>query len=198
MALASLEEISAALEAVLPPTPSRVAVIGTRLLDEPGRERCAAVGSWLASRGHAVVSGASAGADLAFMGGASSGGGRVVAVLPWASYNAALIPPGCDRLVFDPARHPGWVMLAAAHHPAWDARRRDGSPVLSRGARALQARNTGILIGEEPQDRVALVVAHPSQRRTGGTEQGIRLAGALGIPQLLIGATESEEPPTLF
>lgn len=160
----------------------RIAAIGTRRLSDSGTALCGQVGAWAAKRELVVVSGAAEGSDLAFMTGARNAGGRVVAVLPWASYNAGLLPAGVERIVFDPERHPGWIMLAAAHHPAWDARRADGRPVLSRGMRALHARNTGILLGESPEDRVGLVVAHQAPNRRGGTEQGLRLATALGIP----------------
>lgn len=177
-------DLIAELECLLPTT-SRVAAIGTRDLDDAGRLVCEQVGRWCARSGHILVSGSADGSDLAFMAAARSAGGRVVAMLPWASYNAEKIPEGCERVVFDAGRHPDWVMLAAAHHPAWDAVRRDGRPVLSRGTKALHARNTGILLGEAPDERVAVVVAVPRHDRRGGTEQGLRLAEALGIPVLL-------------
>lgn len=151
----------------------RVACIGSRRLSAGQVERCRQTGARLAERGALVVSGGAEGADLSFVEGALEAGGRALCVLPWASYNSALIPAGCERLVFNPAVHQRWLALARQQHPVWDR--------LSQGARRLHARNTGILLGEAPDERVSAVVAQRAADRRGGTEQGLRLARVLDI-----------------
>lgn len=151
----------------------RIACIGSRRLSAEQAERCRQVGARLAGLGALVVSGGAEGADLAFVEGALEAGGKALCVLPWSSYNAALIPDGCERLVFNPAVHQDWLEMAREQHPAWGR--------LSQGARRLHARNSGILVGEAPSQRVSAVIAQRAADRRGGTEQGLRLARALGV-----------------
>ena len=157
-----------------PETPSRIACIGSRRLTQPELDQCFQIGYQAAQLGHTVVSGLADGADQAFMFGASEGGGRVVAVLPWGSYNRNRAREGWEIVVYDPKLHARWWKYAKLMHPAWDR--------CSPGAQSLHARNTGILLGTSPSERVALVIAYPSANRTGGTEQGMRLACAQDIP----------------
>jgi len=166
---------------MIPDIPSRIACIGSRRLSKAELDRCHAIGAWLAHNGHTVISGAAEGADLAFMRGASAVGGKVIAFLPWKKYNELELDPSWQRIVYDTNRrqHKRWRDVAKLIHPAWDA--------CSGGAKAMHARNTGILLGEEPKETVALVIAMPPSdykdlMSPGGTSQGIRLATARNIP----------------
>lgn len=153
----------------------RVAAVGPREIPERIGAECMALGAALARAGHVVISGGASGADRAFIAGAAqvdTASAEVVA--PWEAHNRAEHPVGVRRRVYAPRRHGRWAQLAALVHPAWDA--------CSAGARALHARNSGILLGEEATDTAALVVAVVRRRRTGGTEQTLRAAAHLGIP----------------
>lgn len=177
----SLPPFPDALAAQLAAHPgARVATIGTRRPTDGQRAACAEAGRQLAQAGAVVVSGGALGADQVFAQAARAAGGRVVCVVPWASYERDARPPGAEVIVFDPDRHAHWLELAAAHHPAWGR--------CSQGARRLHARNSGILIGEHDTDRVIGVIAAPAADRRGGTEQGIRLAKSLEIPVFFVAA----------
>lgn len=155
--------------------PCRVAAVGPREIPEGIGAECVALGAALARAGHVVISGGASGADRAFIAGAAQVAvANAEIVAPWEAHNRADHPVGVCRRVYAPQRHGRWLDLAAAVHPAWD--------VCSAGARALHARNSGILLGEETADIAALVVAVVRRRRTGGTEQTLRAAAHLGIP----------------
>lgn len=182
----------------LPPVHGRVAVIGTRRVTRTDADRCRAVGVALAHQGVRVVSGGAPGADQAFAEGVASVDPHLLeVVLPWEGFHRADHPDGARLVVYDPELHPGWAHHAAAAHPAWDIARSDGRPVLSPAMKRLHARNTGILLGSGPGQTACLVIACVAPGRTGGTEQGIRLAEQLEVPIVLLG----EGPPaplTLF
>lgn len=149
----------------------RVACIGTRRLNDEQKEFCFNWGKTLAELGFVVASGGAEGADLAFMNGALSVGGRVVCYLPWFTYNEsepALKHLNTKKVVYTYDEYPIWATLAREVHPAWYR--------LSNGAKLLHARNSGIILDSLE------VHAFPSPDRKGGTEQGIRLAKHLNIP----------------
>jgi hypothetical protein len=137
--------------------------------------KCFNMGQRLAQEGHTVVSGGCLGADLEFMRGAVSEGGKVVAVLPWASYNRNLVDElDCSVIVFDKEKHANWVQLAKALHPSW--------PQLGNNGKKFHARNVGIVLGEGLDEVVDGIFAYPASDRRGGTEQSFRMAEFLGIP----------------
>ena len=148
-----------------------IAIIGTREPDanQAGlasglAEVLSVVHNWRISTGGAF------GVDLAAMQGTAPG--YLTVVLPWESYNLGIIPAHANRLVFNPRIHSKWADSVNQFHPAPDR--------LTRGARALHARNYGIVDGAN------IVVAMPDESGGGGTGQGIRVAKSLGIPVIQI------------
>ncbi|MAH47688.1 hypothetical protein CMI37_17845 [Candidatus Pacearchaeota archaeon] len=121
--------------------------------------------------GFTLRSGAAPGADAAFEAGVSSN--RKEIFLPWRGFQgstSSFYPP--SREAYD---------LAMRHHPNWWAMRR--------GGRALQARNSHQVLGQNLNSPVLFVVAwtpdgaeEQTTRQTGGTGQAIRIAAARGIP----------------
>jgi hypothetical protein len=115
------------------------------------------------------------GADQAFAEGAIEAGGSVYLYLPWASYEDGWVRWAKVRgaLTFVLRSDDAEAWDSVRHHPAAER--------LSRGARALHARNFCILRG------VRWVAAYPVVDRyghRGGTGQGILLAERQGIPVL--------------
>lgn len=137
----------------------------------------------LAQKGWVLRSGAADGADTAFEVGAKQWG-DIELYLPWQSFNqfrrykGKVIPPAKSRLAYP--THAA-LELAAKYHPAWNQ--------LSRGPRALHARNCHQILGPELNDPVRFVLCwtpdgcidNPT-KETGGTGQAIRLANAHNIP----------------
>lgn len=142
-----------------------VAIIGTRKPDENQELAAFELARRLNSAGIRTRTGAAFGVDNACMRGSVPS--MLSVVLPWASYNREIVPAGCERIVFDPRVHDHWNKSVDKYHPKPSA--------LTRGARALHARNFGII---EP---CVAVVAMPDENGGGGTAQGIRIAKDLGI-----------------
>lgn len=70
--------------------------------------------------------------------------------------------------------HPDWYVHAEQFHPAWER--------CTRTARALHARNSPIVLGENLDDPVNFVVCWtPDGKASGGTGQALRIAAAHGI-----------------
>jgi hypothetical protein len=115
------------------------------------------------------------GADQAF----ERGAGRQAEVyLPWPMFEyaadiyAASVMDRPTRAAYD---------LAAQHHPVWDS--------LSRGARALHARNCHQILGRDLQTPVRFVLCW--HRGRGGTMQAVRLATARQIPVFNLAESET-------
>lgn len=158
------------------PCPIRAAFIGTRRLEEVSDLAHAvyldavelAVG-----KGEIVRTGAAPGADQIAAMRSLRLGGRVELVLPWHNYEEKWVTEVCEEfftrvelIVYDYEKHIDWRESVKAYHPApW---------ALKPYAWKLHARNYGII---EPCE---YVVALPGPDRKGGTEQGIRIAKALG------------------
>lgn len=151
---------------------ARVAVIGSRRLSDDDRALVRRTARELVRSGHVLYSGGADGADTLFASAALAAGGQVVCVIPWRSYRPGA-PEGATRILYQPEIHTRWTELAEAAHPVWGR--------LSRGTKALHARNSGILLAgaDEPVD---CVITMRAADRRGGTEQGLRIAALLEIP----------------
>lgn len=157
---------------VLEERPRKIfAIIGTRQPDHNQAECAKHLAFAIAVLGrHTVRTGAAYGIDQRAMEGTH--GTNLEVFLPWSTYNRDIVPCRARVIVYDPERHKAWGDSVRTYHPAWRH--------LSHSAFALHARNYGIICGES-ESRVAAVVAFPGKSR-GGTEQGIRIARAYGIP----------------
>jgi hypothetical protein len=144
-----------------------VAIIGTRKPSEKMSNRITQVAAFLVKRGIHVRTGGAVGIDEdAMLGAASVDSSKLHIFLPWADYNKELIPAGSNLYLYNEKTCPSWNQSVDKFHPA---------PVnLSNGARALHARNYGIIMFPEPVD---IVIAVPrSIHDEGGTGQGMRIA----------------------
>jgi len=129
----------------------------------------------LARLGYILRSGAAAGADSAFEAGAVSAGGRTEIWLPWRGFN-----DHADTGFFPGDQH---FTKAQTLHPAWEH--------LTRGPRALHARNVGQVLGTDLAQPVQFVLcwtpdgcesAATRSRTTGGTATAVVLASSINIP----------------
>lgn len=129
----------------------------------------------LAKLGYTLRSGAAGGADTAFEFGAQKGAGKTEIWLPWIGFNKH-----ADTGFYPSQKH---FELAATVHPAWQS--------LSRGARALHARNAGQILGCDLATPVDFVICwtpdgcsdEPGRSvKTGGTGTAIVLADRHNIP----------------
>ena len=126
--------------------------------------------NWTLRSGHAP------GMDQAF----ECGAGRNAEIyLPWPTFEQSE-PLSADVIVDRPSD--AAYELAAQHHPHWAA--------LTRGGRALQARNCHQVLGRDLASPAAFVLCWTSDgsldgrgRGAGGTGQALRLAAALGVPR---------------
>jgi DNA recombination-mediator protein A len=144
-----------------------VAIIGTRN-PTPWQRDCAYhLAQQLSQKGIRIRTGAAYGVDEAAMYGSLIN--MLDVYLPWASYNAGIIPVGCNITVYNKWEHTTWTESVAKYHPA---------PERLGGATNLHARNYGIIADPIP---VHMVIAFPTTRDSGGTGQGIRIANGLGL-----------------
>lgn len=129
----------------------------------------------LALNGYCLRSGAAPGADKAFEDGCTAFGGAAEIWLPWKGFQEH-----ADTGLYPSKQH---FELATTIHPAWDK--------LSRGAKALMARNTGQILGKDLQTPVEFVVCwtpdgcdseEKRSAKTGGTGAAIALACRHSIP----------------
>jgi hypothetical protein len=115
---------------------------------------------WTLRTGHAP------GADQHFERGARA---DAQVYLPWPDYEYHV--PVLAAEVMDGPTSAGYN-IAARYHPAWER--------CSRGARALHARNTHIILGRDCDEPVDFVVYF--SHGIGGTEQALRVARAYDVP----------------
>lgn len=130
----------------------------------------------LADMGWVLRSGHAPGADQMFEAWAA---GRAEIYLPWPTFEPQVPVAGAcyDRPTGAAYR------LAAEHHPAWEK--------LTRGAKALHARNSHQVLGRDLQTPVSFVLAWSNGNLfAGGTAQTVRIAQAHGIPCLHLGDGE--------
>lgn len=149
--------------------------IGSRETPPDMIKRMASIARRLAELGFVLRSGAADGADSAFEMGCDSVNGAKEIWLPWSGFNhhsdTGFLPAGPH---FD---------TASCLHPAWEK--------LSRGPRALHARNVGQVLGKDLNSPVSFVIAWTQDgcetestrtHKTGGTGTAIALASRRGIP----------------
>lgn len=155
------------------PGPRLYAGIGSRETPPEVLAKMEALASDLAGQGFVLRSGAAAGADAAFELGCDRARGAKDIWLPWRGFN------GHESGSFPGEAH---FESAAVLHPAWVR--------LSRGARALHARNVGQVLGADLQTPVEFVLCwtpdgcesrEKRSARTGGTGTAIALADERGI-----------------
>jgi hypothetical protein len=138
--------------------------IGSRKTPPEVLRAMTSIARTLDAAGYILRSGAAEGADSAFEAGADPK--RKEIWLPWHGFNMHTSPllPSPEAFV-----------LAAEVHPAWTR--------LSRGARALHARNGCQILGADLRTPVDFVVCWtPEGDGSGGTGQALRLAVRNGIP----------------
>jgi NAD(P)-dependent dehydrogenase (short-subunit alcohol dehydrogenase family) len=160
---------------------SRFAAIGTRRfgeIPEASRERYLQAVESFAEAGWELITGAAEGADQEAAERALKAGGSAWFLLPVKSFQRAWLfklrndyPLRVRAHVFDPDLHREWAESVEKYHPRPDR--------LSEFARAAMARNYGLI----DLSLLTLALRHPS--KTGGTEQGIRLARALKKPLII-------------
>jgi hypothetical protein len=151
------------------------AMIGSREATQQQQDRMYNIARRLVKYGHEVSTGGASNIDEAAMNGAASiDPSKLHVFLPWQGYTdkvGAPIPNGANTYMFSEATCPNWNASVDKYHP---------NPVgLTRGPRALHARNFGILMYPEP---VAACIAVPKTlTNLGGTGQGMRIAVGEGI-----------------
>lgn len=149
------------------------AIIGTRNPTEKQFERVRKLSRFLVKRGHHIRTGGAKGVDEAAMVGAASvDASKLHVFLPWDGYNKEIIPEGANLYLYEEDSCPNWHASVDRYHP--------NAKNLTRGPRALHARNYGIVMFPDP---VEAVIALPkSVADEGGTGQGMRIALGENVP----------------
>jgi hypothetical protein len=151
-----------------------VSVFGTRNPGGTAAEVVSRLASFISRLGYTIRTGGADGVDTAAMRGTV---GRLELMLPWATYNEALIGKIADSnqdlhvTVYNAMRHPLWTKSVFDLHPK--------GKTLPRGPFALHARNYGIVDGSRLGLAFPNYIGNPNG---GGTSQGIRVAKALNVP----------------
>ncbi|RKQ90516.1 hypothetical protein C8N24_0321 [Solirubrobacter pauli] len=137
--------------------------------------------------GWTLRSGGAGGADETFEDAATDAGGSVECFHPWPGFRAheraRQIRPTLERPTA------AALAVAADAHPAWSR--------LSRGARALHARNAHQILGADLHTPSDVIVCWTpdgsldgSSRESGGTGQALRIAARHGVPVLNLARPE--------
>jgi hypothetical protein len=114
-------------------------------------------------------SGCAPGADSAFEEGALAVAGKTELFLPWPGFEGR-----SEDMVALTRPSAAAYEVSEKHHPAWEK--------LSRGARALQARNAHQVLGADLKSPVKFVLCWTKDaKRRGGTGQALRIAEAMRI-----------------
>lgn len=152
----------------------RVAIIGSRELDDKSLERLTKIAEEFVRAGWEVSTGCADGADYAAMVGARNVDPTKLNIyLPWDTYNKEYHRDTDNTVVYDAKKHKDWTESVHDYHPA--------STGMKQGAFKLHARNYGIVHDCE------LVIANPVKiGQRSGTDQGIRVAKGLSIPCYVI------------
>lgn len=160
--------------------PSAYAGIGSRSTPDDVLELMMRLAAWLGGRGWTLRSGGAEGADTAFYTGTGTLWGSSASAaeifLPWPGFNGLSSPYSTPTL----EAH----RIAERYHPSWHQ--------LTRGSRALHARNAHQVLGANLRMSSAFVVCWTPDAvdgverltsfRTGGTGQAIRIATGYGVP----------------
>lgn len=141
------------------------------------------IASYLEACGFVLRSGGADGADTAFESGVQDPHHKEI-FIPWDGFNGR---QASETGVYTQAREDAELAekYAANAHPAWYAKRSDGTDVLSRGARRLHMRNVSQVLGFHLQYPIkfAIIWAEESNGNPkGGTGQAVRICQAIGIP----------------
>jgi hypothetical protein len=139
--------------------------IGSRQTPQDILSRMKELAELLGNRGYVLRTGGASGADTAFYEGSLRANGGCQMMLPWKGFNGHskgwLPSPACYE-------------LAKQHHPNWDK--------LTRGGRALHARNCQQILGPNLNDPVKFVVGWTDDGKgSGGTGQAYRVAKSMNI-----------------
>jgi hypothetical protein len=172
-------------------TPLVYAGIGSREVPPCQVARMERLAQVLAQHGWTLRTGLARGSDQAFYRGATAGRGPVELYLPWATFErSARAQGGQDTVVDCPSAEA--YRIAQRFHPEWER--------LSRGVRALHARNSHEVLGQDLTTPAGLVICWTrngsrdgSAQGTGGTGQALRVAAAHGVPVLNIALGDDVE-----
>lgn len=146
-----------------------VTIIGTRNPTENQKKQCKYIIKTILKNGYGIITGGAKGIDQIAMQEVNKVNPELLCVvLPWENYERDNIVQGNKIIVYNPSKHKEWTKSVYKYHPKPE--------YLTKGTIRLHARNYGIVINSVE------VIAFPNTTRKGGTEQGIRIAQALGKP----------------
>lgn len=169
--------------------------VGSRSTPPDQMRRLRDLAAMLAREGYELRSGGADGADTACEEGCDLAGGAKSIWLPWPGFQNRW--PNPARRTFLPA--PGAFEIAAQIHPRW--------PMLTRGARALHARNAHQVLGHGLHDPSAFTLCWTADgaqteaevnSKTGGTGTAIRLAAQRGVPVFNLAREGAEDALVAF
>lgn len=137
------------------------------------------IGRQLSEQGWLLRSGNARGADQAFQKGTIGINSREIH-LPWDGYNYGRIE---NPSFLVPVPSPEMLDIAARHHPMWDVKRRDGTPILTDEMKMFMIRNVTIIRGADLNTPAAMVICWtPAAAITGGTGHALKVAQEADIP----------------
>lgn len=154
------------------------------------------VGQKLASEGWCLRSGGAEGADTAFEEGWWANrmtkdvcytSNDYECYIPWSGFNGHTLVSHDAKCINPSGKFASQAeQVAARMHPAWDAVRQDGTPVLSPAAKKLHTRNVFQIMGKDLNTPSRFVVAYAKTDKhgtpKGGTATAIALAKKMEIP----------------
>lgn len=159
--------------------------------------------------GWTLRSGGAEGADQAFEEGwwlshmekdiADGAEPRAEIYLPWNDFEGRYHGggDGAYKVVVDKAIIEEAMDIASVIHPGWNAKKRDGTPVLSRGMKTLHSRNCFQILGGDLDTPSKFVVCYaeptPDGYCKGGTRTAVVLAKNNGISVFNLWKTEDRE-----
>lgn len=121
---------------------------------------------------------------------------RMEIYLPWWNFNGRSAD---NRSYIDTPKLKNYKqaeLIASTTHPAWDKIKRDGSPVLSRGAKALHTRNVYQVLGKDLNSPSTFLLcwAEPTPDGVkGGTNTAVQLAKKHGADIINLYGLEYED-----
>ena len=138
----------------------------------------------LAASDYVLRSGGADGADTAFEKGCLRAKGRMEIFLPWSGFNGRQ-EDGIQYLLQPKELFEEAARIAQEFHPAWSR--------LSRGAKALMARNSFQVLGPDLKSPTDLIICWtPGGKIYGGTGQALRISKSFNIPIINYGDHYSE------
>ena len=141
--------------------------IGSRNTPEEILDVFKSIGSYLATQGMILRSGAADGADHAFEMGCDTMKGQKEIYLPWKGFNHS-----SSNLIVSEGKA---FEIAEKYHPYWSN--------LKDGAKKLQARNSHQVLGQDLNTPASFIICYTKNGKgEGGTGQSLRIAKDYGIP----------------